>query len=230
MEIRLLSLLEGARRAAGTVVIIDVYRAFTTAAVALQRGAARVLLVNTPESAFKLRREGRGDLCLGEVSGIKVPGFDFGNSPLELSRADVRGKTLIQSTSAGTKGVVAAGRAEALFAAALINAEATIRVVLTRNPSLVSLVAMGTNGAHRSDEDEQCALYMRNRLRDRRPDPAAVRSLVLSAHDSAKFDDPKRPHFDPRDRDMALQIDSIPFAVRVRVEGDLLVATPETIP
>jgi len=230
MEIRLFSLLKGAHRAAGTVVIIDVYRAFTTAAVALQRGAARILLVNTPESAFKLRREGRGDLCFGEVSGIKVPGFDFGNSPLELSQANVHGKTLIQSTSAGTKGVVAAGSAEALFAAALINAEATVRVVLARNPSLVSLVAMGTNGAQRSDEDEQCALYMRNRLRDRRPDPAAVRSLVLSAHDSVKFDDPKRPHFDPRDRDMALQIDSIPFAIRVRVEGDLLVATPETIP
>jgi hypothetical protein len=65
----------------------------------------------------------------------------------------------------------------------------------------------------RSDEDEQCALYMRNRLRDRRPDPAAVRALVLSAHDSAKFDDPERPHFDPCDRDMALLIDSIPFAV-----------------
>ena len=230
MEIRLLSLLEGARRAAGTVVIIDVYRAFTTAAVALQRGAARILLVNTPESALKLRREGRGDLCLGEVSGIKVPGYDFGNSPLELSQANVHGKTLIQSTSAGTKGVVAAGRAEALFAAALINAEATVRAVLARNPSLVSLVAMGTNGTQRSDEDEQCALYMRNRLRNRRPDPAAVRSLVLSAHDSAKFDDPERPHFHPRDRDMALKIDSIPFAVRVRVEGDLLVATPETIP
>ncbi|MGA8018588.1 MAG: 2-phosphosulfolactate phosphatase [Desulfobacterales bacterium] len=230
MEIRLLSLLEGARQAAGTVVIIDVYRAFTTAAVALQRGAARILLVDTPEAAFKLRREGRGDLCLGEASGIKVPGFDFGNSPLELSQAGVHGQTLIQSTSAGTKGVVAAGRVEALFAAALVNAEATVHAVLARRPSLVSLVAMGTNGTVRSDEDEQCALYMRNRLRGRRPDPAAVRSLVLSAHESAKFDDPERPHFDPRDRDMALQIDSIPFAIRVRVEGDLLVATPETIP
>lgn len=229
MEIRLLSLLEGARRAAGTVVIIDVYRAFTTAAVALQRGAARLLLVDSPEAAFKLRREGRGELCLGEVSGIKVPGFDFGNSPFELSRAGVHGKTLIQSTSAGTKGVVAAGRAEALFAAALVNAEATVRAVLAVRPSLVSLVAMGTNGTERSDEDEQCALYVRSRLRGRRPDPAAVRSLVLSAHDSAKFDDPERPYFDPRDRDVALEIDSIPFAVRVRVEGDLLVATPETI-
>lgn len=229
MEIRLLSLLEGARRAAGTVVIIDVYRAFTTAAVALQRGAARLLLVDSPEAAFKLRREGRGELCLGEVSGIKVPGFDFGNSPFELSRAGVHGKTLIQSTSAGTKGVVAAGRAEALFAAALVNAEATVRAVLAVRPSLVSLVAMGTNGTERSDEDEQCALYVRSLLRGRRPDPAAVRSLVLSAHDSAKFDDPERPYFDPRDRDVALEIDSIPFAVRVRVEGDLLVATPETI-
>jgi 2-phosphosulfolactate phosphatase len=175
MEIRLLSLLEGARRAAGTVVIIDVYRAFTTAAVALQRGAARLLLVDTPEAAFKLRCEGRGDLCLGEVSGIKVPGFDFGNSPLELSQAGVYGKTLIQSTSAGTKGVVAAVRAETLFAAALVNAEATVRAVLASRPSLVSLVAMGTNGMQRSDEDEQCALYMRNRLRDRRPDPSAFR-------------------------------------------------------
>jgi 2-phosphosulfolactate phosphatase len=230
MEIRLLSLLEGARLAAGTVVIIDVYRAFTTAAVALQRGAARILLVDTPEAAFKLRREDQGDLCMGEVSGIKVPGFDFANSPLELSQAGVHGQTLIQSTSAGTKGVVAAGRAEVLFAAALVNAEATVHAVLARRPSLVSLVAMGTNGTMRSDEDEQCALYLRNRLRGRRPDPAAVRSLVLSAHDSAKFDDPERPHFDPRDRDMALQIDSTPFAIRVRVEGDLLVATPETIP
>jgi 2-phosphosulfolactate phosphatase len=230
MQIRLLSLLKGARRAAGTAVIIDVYRAFTTAAVALQRGAARILLVDTPEAAVKLRREGRGDLCLGEVSGIKVPGFDFGNSPFEVSRADVHGKTLIQSTSAGTKGVVAAGSAEVLFAAALVNADATVRAVLASNPSLVTIVAMGSNGTQRSDEDEQCALYMRNRLRDRRPDPAAVRSLVLSAHDSAKFDDPERPHFDPRDRDMALQIDSIPFAVRVRVEGDLLVATREALP
>ena len=197
MQIRLLSLLEGARRAAGTVVIIDVYRAFTAAAVALRRGAARLLLVDSPQAAFGLRRQGRGDLCLGEVSGVKVPGFDFGNSPHELSRADVRGKTLIQSTSAGTRGIVAAAGADALFAAALVNAEATVAAVLAERPALVSIVAMGTNGTARSDEDEQCALYLRNRLLDRRPVPAAVRSLVLAAHDSAKFDDPKPTTFRP---------------------------------
>jgi len=228
VEIRLLSLLEGARRATGTVVVIDVYRAFTTAAVALRRGAARLLLVDSPQAAIGLRRQGRGDLCLGEVSGVKVPGFDFGNSPHELTQADVHGKTLIQSTSAGTRGIVAAAGADALFAAALVNAEATVRAVLAESPSLVCLVAMGTDASARSDEDEQCALYLRNRLLDCRPDPAAVRSLVLSARDSAKFDDPHRPHFDPHDREMALQIDSIPFAIRVRSEeGGLLVATAE---
>jgi 2-phosphosulfolactate phosphatase len=228
MQIHLLSLLEGARRAAGTTVVIDVYRAFTTAAVVLQRGAARLLLTDTPEKALELRRTGVGDLCLGEVSGIKVPGFDFGNSPVELSKADVHGKTLIQSTSAGTRGVVAADNAEVLYAAALVNAEATVRAVLSERPARVSLVAMGSDGTQRSDEDEQCALYLRNRLRARRPDPAAVRSLVLAAHDSAKFDDPQRPHFDPRDRDMALQIDSIPIAIRIGREGDLLVAVSQT--
>ena len=71
MEIRLLSLLEGARQAEGTVVIIDVYRAFTTAAVAFSRGADKIILVAEIEEALELRRQGKGELCVGEVGGIR---------------------------------------------------------------------------------------------------------------------------------------------------------------
>src|SRR5262249_59137705 len=81
MEIRLASLLRGAQEAEGTAIIIDVFRAFTTAAVAFDRGAEQIVLVAEVEEALALRRRGVGHLCLGEVDGKRPPGFDFGNSP-----------------------------------------------------------------------------------------------------------------------------------------------------
>ena len=112
MQITIGSLLTGAREARGTAVIIDVFRAFTTAAVAFSRGADRIVLVAEVDEALELRRRGVGDMCMGEVGGMRPEGFDFGNSPFELSHADVQGKTLIQSTRAGTVGVAAARDAD----------------------------------------------------------------------------------------------------------------------
>lgn len=224
MEIRIESLIEGARRARGHVVIIDVFRAFTTAAVALARGAEGILLVAEVEEALELRRRGVGQLCMGEVGGKRPPGFDFGNSPYELSRADVAGKTIIQSTRAGTVGMAAARHAEALYGGSLVVAEATARLLRRQGPALVTLVAMGAEGKARTDEDEQCALYLRNLLQGRHPDPEAVRALVLAGAEAQKYGDPARPHFHPEDRRMALEIDAYPFAIGVSREDGLLVA------
>jgi len=117
MEISIHSLLEGAIRAAGTVAVIDVFRAFTTAAVALANGASRIVMVRTIEEALALRDAGIGQICMGEVRGRAPPGFDFGNSPFEISGVDFHGQTIIQRTSAGTQGIVAAGnRAVRLYA------------------------------------------------------------------------------------------------------------------
>ncbi len=228
MEIRLLSLLDGARHAEGAVVIIDVYRAFTTASVALSRGAKQILLVDNPRSAMDLRQQGLGELVMGEEGGVKVADFDFGNSPYELSLADVAGKTLIQSTSAGTKGVVAARGASTIYAAALTNAAATARAIQRAAPSLVSIVAMGNSGRERTDEDEQCALYLRSLLENDHLDAETVRATVFASESSARFADPQQPHFHPQDRDIALQIDSIPLSIPVRRVGGMLVARGES--
>ena len=227
MEIRMGSLQRGAREAEGTAIVIDVYRAFTTAAVAFSRGAREIVLVAEVREALGLRSRGLGDLCIGEVDGIRPDGFDFGNSPFEMSQADVAGKTLIQSTRAGTVGVAAARNADQIYVGSLVIAEATVKAVLRHSPDLVSIVAMGANAKGRTDEDEQCALYMRNLLQGRRPDHDAVRSLVMAGSTSLKFDDPSLPHFHPKDREIALQIDTFPFAIKVERENGLLVARPE---
>ena len=228
MQIRLSSLLEGARTAEGTVVIIDVFRAFTTAAVAFSRGAAKIVLTAEVGEALELRARGVGELCMGEVDGIRPEGFDFGNSPFELSTADVDGKTLVQSTRAGTVGVAAAAQADRIYACSLVVAGATAKALLRDAPDLVTVVAMGREGKVRSDEDEQCALYLRNLLQGRTPDPDAVRRLVLASADAMKYDDPTLPHYHPMDREIALHVDSVPFAIRVAREDGLLVARPSS--
>ena len=174
MENSIHSLLEGAERATGSVAVIDVFRAFTTAAVALANGAAGIVMVRTVEEAFKLREAGIGEICMGEVRGRAPDGFDFGNSPFEISGVDFGGKTIIQRTSAGTQGIVAAATmADRLYAASLVTAEATARALLSGSPDQVSLVAMGENGLKRTDEDELCAIHLRNRLEGRASDPDA---------------------------------------------------------
>lgn len=224
MEIRIESLLEGARRARGTVVIVDVFRAFTTAAVALARGASRIVMVPEPQEALRLRDLGVGDICVGEVNGIRPEGFDFGNSPHELMQAPLEGRVVIQSTRAGTVGVAAATQATAIYAASFVVAGATAEAIRRDAPAEVTIVAMGWNATVRTDEDEQCALYLRNLLQGRRPDPEAVRTLVLAGGEVAKFYDPGQPHFHPEDCEIALQVDQYDFAIRIGREGDHLVA------
>ena len=66
---------------------MDVFRAFTTAAIALDRGARQIIVIATVEEALELRRKGIADLCMSEEDGVKPDGFDFGNSPHGVTRA-----------------------------------------------------------------------------------------------------------------------------------------------
>ena len=224
MEIRLGSLVRDARQAEGTVIIIDVFRAFTTAAIAFDHGADRIVLVAEVAEALALHSRGVGDLIMGEVDGKRPDGFDFGNSPHEMSQVDLAGKTLVQSTRAGTVGVAAATKAESLYLGSFVVAEATVSAIRRENPALVSIIAMGDQGRVRSDEDEQCALYLRNLLEGRRPDAQAVRSLVMEGGATQRFFDEGQPQYHPEDVELALQANRFPFAMRITREDGLLVA------
>src|SRR5215510_11611391 len=221
------SLLSGAERATGSVVIIDVFRAFTTAAVVLARGADKIIVVSEVEEALALRSAGVGELCMGEVRGRAPPGFDFGNSPFEASQAHVNGLTIIQRTSAGTQGIASARHATQLYAGALVTARATVRAIRRHSPRQVTLVAMGNDGVTRADEDELCAIYLRNLLECRADNASAIRELILAGPRIADFHDPYKAHLHPEDLEIALDIDRYDFAVRVSQDEGRLVARAE---
>ena len=228
MEIQINSLIQGAQEARGVVIVVDVFRAFTTAAIAFTRGAEKIIMVPEMSQALELRSHNEEYLCMGEVGGVKPKEFDFGNSPFELTKADISGRILVQSTLAGTVGVDACRNADSIYAGSLLTAKSTVRAVRRLDPHMVSIVAMGLEGRVRSDEDEQCALYIRNLFLGKIPDHDSVRKLILVGSESGKYDDPDLPHFDRRDRDIALMVDSVPFAIRISRECNLLVAKPET--
>jgi len=224
MEIRRLSLVSGAREAQGLAVIIDVFRAFTTAAYVMANGAECIFPVGSVEEAFELGRLNPDWILIGEREGRRVEGFDYGNSPYEVSRIDFSGRKVIQTTGAGTQGVVNARGAEEILLGSFVMAAPIVRYIRrTRQKKVVSLVAMGDVGVEPNEEDKKCADYIEGSLTGQPPDFDEIVKLVRDAPSGAKFFDPSRPQFREEDFHLALELDRFDFVLRVEMEDGLRV-------
>jgi 2-phosphosulfolactate phosphatase len=212
--VEVLHYLDGARRAAGVAVIIDVFRAFTLAPCAFARGARWILPVATPEEAWALKRADPDLLLAGERDGRPLPGFDFSNSPAAMLRQQLRGRTLVLRTSAGVQGLLAADHAEEVITGSFVNAAAIVAWLQARRPSRVSLVAMGWNACEPAAEDEACAAYLADCLRDEAPDFDAIRTRLRADPSGARFFDPSQPWFPPEDFEACLRLSVYPFILR----------------
>lgn len=106
-----------------TVVVIDVLRASSTILTALANGCPEVIPVGEPEEALALaERYGRDQVLVGgERKGLKIPGFDLGNSPEEYSKETVAGKKLIFTTTNGVKAFLEAANAAEILVGAFLN-------------------------------------------------------------------------------------------------------------
>jgi 2-phosphosulfolactate phosphatase len=208
--------------ATGHAVIIDVFRAFTTAAFCVAAGAREIVLVAGHEEALAMKRADPVLFLTGEIAGRPIPGFDVGNSPSLIEGLDLTGRRVVQRTSSGTQAVVAAAaRASAIVVASLVVAGATARY-LRANAPLITLVATAQpaeNGT--GHEDELCASYLEDLLAGRRPDASAVLDEIWRR---AVDDWPE--WFPRRDAELACEIDRFGFALPVHREGGLLVARP----
>jgi 2-phosphosulfolactate phosphatase len=106
-----------------TVFVVDILRATTAMCAALYHGARALIPVASTEEALRLAQTiGSADVLLaGEKNSVRIPGFALGNSPLEMTGQAVKGKTLIVTTTNGTKALLAAQGAAAVYAAAAAN-------------------------------------------------------------------------------------------------------------
>jgi 2-phosphosulfolactate phosphatase len=135
--------------AGGIAVVIDVLRASTTMITALAHGAARVVPVADVDEARRLAAAcGPAALLGGERGGVRIPGFDLGNSPLEYSAARVAGRTIVITTTNGTAALAAARGAREILIGAIVNRAAAAAAIrqLAGDGEHVHLVCAGTDG------------------------------------------------------------------------------------
>ena len=131
----------------GAVVAVDVIRAFTTAAYAFAAGASHIFLVDSIAQALAVKAADPDVLAMGEDRGRRPPGFDFSNSPVAVAAADLGGRVLVQRTSAGTRGVVAARSATRLWCASLVCASATAAAVRSSGLGAPTYAALDLGGS-----------------------------------------------------------------------------------
>jgi 2-phosphosulfolactate phosphatase len=202
----------------GAVVAIDVLRAFTTAAYAFGAGAEAIYLVSGIDEALAFKHTHPDAFAVGEDHGLRPDGFDFSNSPAALRQADLAGRTLVQRTSSGTRGVIDATGADRLWAASLVCASATAEAVTAAGIGPPTYVITGCfpDATETTGHDDRltAALIERARLGE----PLDTASTVAALHQTLEA---KRvlslgpEHGHPLDVELAAEVDVFDFAMEV---------------
>lgn len=152
------------------VVVIDVLRAASTVITALTNGCRGVLPVASPAAARReaARLASERPLLGGERNGLRIKGFDLGNSPLEYRPEVVRGRVVILCTTNGTRALLRARRAGRVLLAAFLNAAAVARRLKQEGRNWLFFCA-GSRG-YFSYEDFLCAGLVLAKLREEQAD------------------------------------------------------------
>jgi 2-phosphosulfolactate phosphatase len=145
-----------------TAVIIDILRATSSMCVAFQEGAEQIMPVETvaEASSFKIGKF----LCAGERDGQKLDGFDFGNSPFDYLQGNLKGKTIVMTTTNGTQAINQSKFAKKVVIGSFLNIDILCEWLATQ-PNDILLVCSGWKNKFNL-EDTLFAGAVVNRLKD----------------------------------------------------------------
>lgn len=211
--------LEDCQQATGIVLVIDVLRAFSTAAYAFSRGAKEIRLVSGIQEALELKAQLPNAKAMGEVGGLPPEGFDFGNSPTRILEHDLTGITLIQRTGAGTQGAVRAVNAEVMLATSFVVAQATMDYVLKLSPIEISFVI---TGGLNNDEDVACADYLEKKFTGQTTNDEIFIKRVYDSRDALEHME-EHPQFPYADLDYCSRINNFSFSMPIERKDGFLI-------
>jgi 2-phosphosulfolactate phosphatase len=226
LKIQRLSLLEGAQKARGTTVIIDVFRAFTCEPLLYYYGASSIILEENIDRCIEMRGDA---LLVGEKDEIPIEGFDLTNSPSLIMKygrqSFFSGRTIIHRTTSGVTGaVVAMENSDEVLLASFVNAQATAHYIKHKKSDTVSIVAMGIRLMEKAPEDEYCGDYIESLLSGKPYDHIEALNQILSHETARKFLRGDKPYLPPEDPVICVQRNLFPFALRAERVGSIIAA------
>ena len=220
MNIQILHMIEGAKKAKGITVVIDVFRAFSVEAYCFAKGAKKVIPVGDIDLAYKLKEENPDVILAGERHGKIMPGFDTGNSPSELMSLDVKDKVVVHTTSAGTQGIANAKNANEILGGSLLNAKAIAEYIKKSGVKDVSLVCMGLEALSETEEDTLCAEYIKSLLQGTTIDMKKEIESLKTTSGAKFFDKAQNDVFPEPDFAMCTELDKFNFVIRLKKCND----------
>ncbi len=209
-------IIHDAKQATGLTIIIDVFRAFTVEPYLIYNGVEKIIPVGDKEIAYNLKEQNREYILIGERNGIKLPGFDFGNSPSQIKNIDFSKKVVIHTTSCGTQGIVNAINASEIITGSLVNASAIVKYIKQNNFEDISIVSMSRPNEFPSDEDELCAKYIKSMLEGNLLENLEdeVENLKLTSG-KRFFDSSNEEIFPKEDFYLCVEVNKFDFVLRV---------------
>lgn len=187
MDIFIKSFLEGAKKATGITVIIDVFRAGNTIISCLSNGAGYVLPVGSLHEAYQLQKMYPDNFLAGERKSYPPERFDFGNSPSDASKINFRGKGVILTTSSGTQGIVNATDSDEILIGTFANITKITEYLHKKSLPTVTLVPMGFESREKADEDEYYAQFLKEKLEGKDPDFSAIKEKILKSRGAQRL-------------------------------------------
>ena len=213
----------------GTVVVIDVLRASTTIVHAIEAGAAEVIPCLEVEQARKTASVlPAGHAVLGgERGGLKIEGFDLGNSPEDYTPETVGGKTVVFTTTNGTRAMQRCAKASRVLIGAFVNAQALCRKLA--GEEIVHLLCAGTRGQMTGDDILLAGLIVQ-RLQQRGDIQYALNAQAITARETwqAAFALPHALGAEPLETErLAAQLETTTGGqglIKIGLQRDILVA------
>lgn len=205
---------EGAKKAKGMTVVIDIFRAATVEAFLLDKGAKEIIPIATVEEAFDYKKANPGYILCGEDRGYKIDGFDLDNSPFAISKIDsLEGKTVVHRSSQGTQGIVNAKNAQEVIFGSFVVASAITEYLVKENPTVCSIIAMDGPDT----EDEIFADFLTSKLKNELTrDIDEITEYLSKHHAAARFLDPTIPEFPKEDFYLSMDVDKFNFVPLVQ--------------
>jgi len=220
VNINILQMIEGAKKARGLTVVIDVFRAISVESYFMSEGADKIIPVGDVDVAYKLKEENPEMILAGERHGAILPGFDCGNSPSQLIKMDCAGKTVVHTTSAGTQGIKNAVNADEILGGCLLNAKATAEYIKRSGAKEVSLVCMGLEALSETEEDTLCARYIKSLLEGTEIDMEAEIADLKNTSGAKFFDEAQKDVFPEADFHMCCELDKFNFVLKLEKSED----------
>ena len=203
-------------------VVIDVFRAFTTACYVLERHPASYFYSYSCKVAEKLTLQASNPLLIGKPEKGSQLKYHIPNSPTHVAKKEIKNRHIIHRSESGARGILSSQKVDLILAAGFINARATVDFIKTFENSIVTILPMGHEATTPSLEDEICAQYLMALINSKYFDTSKYVAELASGPGKYFFSDDQE-QYPKEDFAMCLELNKFNFVIQAQPYSDYAV-------